>query len=105
MTKGSAVLERSAPSRSAGDVGIPGDAAGPARPVRFVRHHSRRRWLRSRLASRPLWRMPPDVQLSARLAFRPVRPALLYKLVELAPGRDCIPGPCLDVSLASIHFA
>ena len=34
------------------------------------------------LAPRPLWRVPPDVQLPARLAFRTVRPPLFQELVK-----------------------
>src|SRR5258707_9109749 len=59
-----------------GDVGIPGDASGSARPVRVDRRHPRRRRLWTRLAPRSLWWMPPDVQLPARLAFPAVRQAL-----------------------------
>ena len=77
-----------------GDVGIPGDAAGPARPGHVVRHHSSRRWLRSRLAPRSLWRMPADVQLSARLAFGPVRPALLQELVGFAEAGTAVRSNC-----------
>ena len=40
---------------------IEGDAAGSARPGGLGRRDPRRRRLRSRLASRSLWRMPPDV--------------------------------------------
>src|ERR1700689_2667344 len=48
-------------SRPCGDFRLEGDAAGSARSGRIIRCYPRRRRLRSRLAPRSLWRLPPDV--------------------------------------------
>jgi hypothetical protein len=80
-----------------GGLRVAGNAAGPARPGGVERHHPRRRRLRRRLAPRSLWRLPPDVQLPARLAFRAVRPPLLQELVNLqrqGPRSWSLPRSC-----------
>jgi hypothetical protein len=60
------------------------DAACTARSHHCGRrgHYPRRRRLRSRLAPRTLWRLPPAVQLPSRLALGAVWPAVLPQLVS-----------------------
>jgi len=85
--------------------GLPGFAVGVIGIDRSGGgNRASRRRLRGWLAPRSLWRMPPDVQLPARLAFRAVRAALLPELVRFAliEQGPRIAGPCFGRT--SRHF-
>jgi hypothetical protein len=58
--------------------------------------------LRAGLAPRSLWRLPPDVQLPARLAFRAVRPAVLPQLVKMSSSAGMIVRRTASLPLAYV---